>query len=110
MEPLPAPVGTPAKGWPVCSKWVNAAAGVIWGCLDKDDDAMTVAAIYLAIVAAHSISFATELYTVAKLPLILLGFALLVFRLENAPRHGMLGRSIACGMAGLALIISVLAV
>jgi hypothetical protein len=87
-----------------------AAAGVIWGCLVRDDDAMTVAAIYLAIVAAHSISFATELYTVAKLPLILLGFALLVLRLENTPRHGMFGRSIACGMAGLALVISVLAV
>ena len=62
---------------------------------------MTATAIYLGIVVAHSISFATELYTIAKLPLIVLGFALLVRRLEDMPgyafrraprvRHGRLG-------------------
>jgi hypothetical protein len=86
-----------------------AAAGVIRGCIEKDDDAMTVAAIYLAIVVAHSISFATELYTVAKLPLIILGFALLIRRLESMHGYWVLAPSAACGMAGLALIISVLA-
>jgi hypothetical protein len=86
-----------------------SAAGVIWGCARNDDDAMTVIAVYMCIVVAHSISFATELYTISKFPLILLGFALLVIRLENTTRYGMLARAIVCSMAGLALIISVLA-
>jgi hypothetical protein len=68
-----------------------------------------VTAVYLGIVAAHSISFSTELYTISKFPLIVLGFALLVIRLERTTRHGMLGRTLACGTAGFALIISVLA-
>jgi hypothetical protein len=86
-----------------------AAAGAIWGCIRNDDDAMTVTAVYLGIVAAHSISFSTELYTISKFPLIVLGFALLVIRLESTTRHGMLARTLACGTAGFALIISVLA-
>ena len=94
----------------IISLMLLAAAGVIWGCIRHDDDAMTVTAIYLAIVAAHSISFSTELYTVAKLPLILLGFALLIARLEQSARLAVLARTIACGMAGIALVISVLAV
>jgi hypothetical protein len=88
-----------------------AAAGVIWGCISKDDDAMTVTVIYLGIVVAHSVSFASELYTIAKLPLIILGFALLVRRLEISPRYGVaLARLTASGTAGLGLLISGLAV
>jgi len=86
-----------------------SAAGVLWGCIRKDDDAMTVLAVYLCIVVAHSISFATELYTIGKFPLILLGFALLLRQLQSMPRYGVAARSIACGMAGVGLIISVLA-
>ena len=93
----------------IISLMVLAAAGTIWGCVKKDDDAMAVAAIYLGIVVAHSISFATELYTIAKLPLIVLGFALLVKRLEDMPRHAILARAMACSMAGAGLLISVLA-
>ena len=94
--------------WIVCLMLL-AAAGAIWGCIRNDDDAMTVTAIYLGIVVAHSISFSTELYTISKLPLIILGFALLVIRLESTTRYGMLARTLACGTAGFALIISVLA-
>jgi hypothetical protein len=94
--------------WIICLMLL-AAAGAIWGCIRNDDDAMTVIAVYLCIVVAHSISFATELYTISKFPLILLGFALLLIRLENTPRYGMLARTMVCGMAGFALIISVLA-
>lgn len=86
-----------------------AAAGMIWGCARRDDDAMTVTAIYLGMVIAHSISFATELYTVSKLPLIILGFALLLRRLEYMPRCAMPARATACGMAGLGLLISLVA-
>ena len=93
----------------VISMMLLSAAGVIWGCARNDDDAMTVIAVYMCIVVAHSISFATELYTISKFPLILLGFALLVIRLENTTRYGMLARAIVCSMAGLALSISVLA-
>jgi hypothetical protein len=93
----------------VLSVMVLSAAGVIWGCARNDDSAMTVLTVYMCIVIAHSISFATELYTISKLPLIVLGFALLVMRLESAPRYGALARAIACSMAGLALIISILA-
>jgi hypothetical protein len=94
--------------WIVCLM-VLAAAGAIWGCAKRDDDAMTVTAIYLGMVVAHSISFATELYTIAKLPLIVLGFALLVRRLENMPRYAIPARAVACGMAGVGLLISILA-
>ena len=97
-----------SKFW-IVSLMVLAAAGAIWGCAKRDDDAMTVTAIYLGMVVAHSISFATELYTVAKLPLIVLGFALLMGRLENIPRCEVLARATACGMAGVGLLISVLA-
>jgi hypothetical protein len=87
-----------------------AAAGLIWGCIKKDDDAMIVTTIYMGIVVAHSISFATEVYTIAKLPLILLGFALMVRRLESMPRYGLvLAWSTACGMAALGLVASGLA-
>lgn len=86
-----------------------AAAGLIWGCAKRDDDAMTVTAIYLGIVIAHAISFATELYTVSKLPLIVLGFALLVRRLEQMPRYAIPARAAACGMAGVGLLISLVA-
>jgi 4-amino-4-deoxy-L-arabinose transferase-like glycosyltransferase len=94
--------------WIVCLMAL-AAAGAIWGCLRNDDDAVTVTAVYLCIVVAYSISFATELYTISKFPLIILCFALLVVRLENTPRYRMLARTLACGTAGFALIISVLA-
>ena len=88
-----------------------AAVGAIWGCISNDDDAMMVTAIYLGVVIAHSISFATELYTIAKLPLIILGFALVVRRLEVLPRYGVaLARLTAAGAAGLGLLISGLAV
>jgi hypothetical protein len=94
----------------IISLMALAAAGVIWGCIEYDDDAMMVMTIYLGIVVAHSISFATELYTIAKLPLIILGFALLVRRLEILPRFGV---ALACltagGAAGLGLLISGLA-
>jgi hypothetical protein len=40
--------------------------GAIWGCISNDDDAMMTTLIYLGIVVAHSISFATELYTIAS--------------------------------------------
>jgi hypothetical protein len=94
----------------IISLMVLAAAGVILG-LGNDDDAMMVMIIYLGIVVAHSISFATELYTIAKLPLIILGFALLVRRLEVMPRYGAaLARLTAGGAAGLGLLISGLAV
>ena len=84
--------------------------GVIWSSIRRDSDALTVIAVYSCIVIAHSISFATELYTVSKLPLILLGFALLVMRLELLPRQGrVVARTLAVGMAGLGLITSVLA-
>jgi hypothetical protein len=90
---------------------VLAAAGIIWGCVGNDDDAMIVLVIYLGIVVAHSISFATELYTIAKLPLIILGFALLVRRLEMLPRYGVaLAGLTAGGAACLGLLISALAV
>jgi hypothetical protein len=93
----------------IISLMVLSAAGMIWGCVKNDDDAMTVIAVYACIVAAHSITFATELYTISKFPLILLGFALLLRRLEGLPRYGMLARATACGIAGFGLIISVLA-
>src|SRR5258708_4199424 len=93
----------------VISMMLLFAAGVIWGCARNDDSAVTVITVYVCIVIAHSISFATELYTISKLPLIVLGFALLVIRSERAPRCGALARTIACSMAGLALIISILA-
>jgi hypothetical protein len=85
-----------------------SAMGAIWGCVRNDGDAITVTTVYLCIVIGHSVSFATELYTVSKFPLIILGFALLAMRLETH-RYGMLSRSMACGMASLALVISVLA-
>ncbi len=93
----------------IISLMMLAAAGMIWGCVKRDDDAMTVTAIYLGMVIAHSISFATELYTVSKLPLIVLGFALLVRRLEHMPRHAIPARAAACGMAGFGLLISLVA-
>jgi hypothetical protein len=86
-----------------------SAAGVIQGILKNDDDAFIVTAVYLCIVVGHSISFATALYTVSKFPLILLGFALLLRQLESLPRYAVLARTVACGMAGFGLIISVLA-
>jgi hypothetical protein len=96
--------------WIICLMML-AAVGAIWGCISNDDDAMMVTAIYLGVVIAHSISFATELYTIAKLPLIILGFALVVRRLEVLPRHGVaLARLTAAGAAGLGLLISGLAV
>jgi hypothetical protein len=95
--------------WIICLMML-AAAGAIWGCARHDEDAMAVAAIYLGIVVAHSISFATELYTIAKLPSILLGFALLLRRLESIPRYGVLTRASACTMAAVGLLISILAV
>jgi len=97
-----------SKFW-IVSLMMLAAAGMIWGCARRDDDAMTVTAIYLGMVIAHSISFATELYTVSKLPLIILGFALLLRRLEYMPRCAMPARATACGMAGLGLLISLVA-
>ena len=96
--------------WIICLMML-AAVGAIWGCISNDDDAMMVTAIYLGVVIAHSISFATELYTIAKLPLIILGFALVVRRLEVLPRQGVaLARLTAAGAAGLGLLISGLAV
>ena len=96
--------------WITCLMML-AAVGAIWGCISNDDDAMMVTAIYLGVVIAHSISFATELYTIAKLPLIILGFALVVRRLEVLPRYGVaLARLTAAGAAGLGLLISGLAV
>jgi hypothetical protein len=97
-----------SRSW-IVSLMLLAAAGAIWGCAKREEDAMTVIAIYLAMVVAHSISFATELYTIAKLPLIILGFALLVRRLEHVPRCATAARALACGMAGIGLLISVLA-
>jgi hypothetical protein len=88
---------------------ILAAAGVIWGCIGNDDDAMTIVAVYLCIVIAHSIAFATELYTISKFPAIVLGFALLLRRLEVMPHYRVPARSIACGMAGVGVIISMLA-
>jgi hypothetical protein len=93
----------------IVSLMILAAAGVIWGCIGKDDDAMTIVAVYLCIVIAHSISFATELYTISKFPPIVLGFALLLRRLEAMPRTRAPARGIACGMAGVGAIISILA-
>jgi hypothetical protein len=96
--------------WIVCLMAL-AAAGVIWGWIENDDDATTVTVIYLGIVISHSISFATELYTVAKLPLIVMGFALLVRRLEVVQRYGFAwARLTAFAAAGLGLLISGLAV
>jgi hypothetical protein len=86
-----------------------SAAGVIWGLARNDDDAITVAAVYLCIVVAYSISFSTELYTIAKFPLVVLGFALLLMRLEGTRRHRWLAPGIACTMALVALTISILA-
>jgi hypothetical protein len=95
----------------IISLMMLAAAGIVWGCISNDDEAMTVAVIYLGIVVAHSISFSTELYTIVKLPLIILGFALLVRQLELVPRYGaVLARLTTSGMAGLGLLISGLAV
>jgi hypothetical protein len=95
----------------IISLMILAAVGVIWGCIENDDDAMMVSAVYMCIVVAHSISFATELYTISKFPLIILGFALLVRRLEILPRYGVaLARLTASGTAGLGLLISGLAV
>jgi hypothetical protein len=88
---------------------ILSAAGVIWGCMRNDDNAMTVIAVYACIVVAHSISFATELYTISKFPLIILGFALFVRQLERMPRFVILARVTAGGMAGVGLIISILA-
>ena len=59
-------VGALSEFW-IVSLMMLAAAGTIWGCARRDEDAMAVAAIYLGMVTAHSISFTTELYTVAKL-------------------------------------------
>jgi hypothetical protein len=88
-----------------------ATAEAIWGCVANEDDAMMVMMIYLGMVVAHSISFATERYAIAKIPLIILGFALLVRRLQALPRHGVpLARLTAGGAAGLGLLISALAV
>jgi hypothetical protein len=80
-----------------------------WSCTRRDDHAVTLVTICMWIVVAHSVSFATQLYTTGKFPLIVLGFALLMIRLENMPRYGVSARTLACNMAGLALIISVLA-
>jgi hypothetical protein len=96
-----------SKLW-IISLMILAAAGAIWGCAKQDDDTMTVTTIYLGMVVAHSISFATELYTIAKLPFIILGFALLVRRLEGM-RYTIPARTVACGMAGGGLMISILA-
>jgi hypothetical protein len=97
------------SGFWIVSLMLLAAAGVIWGVMRHDDDAMAVIAVYACIVVAHSISFATELYTISKFPLIVLGFALLMRRLEELPRYGALARTTACSLAGGGLIISVLA-
>jgi hypothetical protein len=95
--------------WIICLMML-AAAGTIWGCISDNDDSMIVFTVYIGIVAAHSISFATELYTIAKLPLIILGFALLVRRLEDVPRYGgTLARATTLAMASVGLLISALA-
>jgi hypothetical protein len=101
-------VQTLSSIWIVCMMMM-AAAGVAWGCIRKEADAMTVVAVYLCIVVAYSISFATELYTINKFPLIVLGFALLLRRSQSIPRYKTLARGTACGMAGFALLISALA-
>jgi hypothetical protein len=101
-------VETLSELW-IVSLMILAAAGLIWGCIGNDDDAMTVVAVYLCIVGAHSISFATELYTIGKFPLIVLGFALLLRRLDVMPRYRVLARGIACGVAGVGATISMLA-
>jgi hypothetical protein len=93
----------------VISLMILSAAGAIWGSMRHDDDAMAVIAVYACIVVAHSISFATELYTISKFPLIVLGFALFVRQLENMSHFKILARTTACVMAGVGLIISVLA-
>jgi hypothetical protein len=101
-------VHTLSEIWILCLL-VLSAAGAIWGCVRNDGNAMTFVAIYICIVVAHSISFATELYTISKFPLIVLGFALLAIRLENTPRCGVLARTLACSMASIGLLISALA-
>jgi hypothetical protein len=95
----------------IVSLMALAGAGAIWGCVANEDDAMMAMMIYLGMVVAHAISFATELYAIAKLPLIILGFALLVRRLQALSRHGAaLARLTAAGAAGLGLLVSALAV
>jgi hypothetical protein len=101
-------VGALSELW-IISLMLLSAIGVIWGCIKNDEDAMTVLAVYACIVVAYSISFATELYTIGKFPLIVLGFALLIKRLESMPGYGGLARAATCSMAGVGLIISVLA-
>jgi hypothetical protein len=94
----------------IWSLTVLAATGLVWGAAGRGDDCPMVAAIYLGIVVAHAISFATELYTAAKLPLLLLGFALLARRLQLASGNGsLLAISMASGAAGLGILISALA-
>ncbi len=94
----------------VWSLMVLAAAGIVWGAARRDGDCLMVAAIYLGIVIAHAVSFSTELYTVAKLPLLLLGFALLARRLQGTTGNGsLLARSMASGAAGTGILISALA-
>jgi hypothetical protein len=36
---------------------ILSAAGMIWGCIRREDDAMIAITLYLCIVVAHSISF-----------------------------------------------------
>lgn len=94
----------------IWSLMVLAAAGTVWGAVERDRDCLMVAAIYLGIVVAHAISFATELYTIAKLPLLVLGFVLLVRRLQIVSGNGgLLARSMAWVAAGASILISALA-
>ena len=93
----------------IVSMMILSTAGMIWGCIRREEDAMIAITVYLCIVVAHSISFSTELYTISKLPLIVVGFALLTRQLESVPRYGMLARTTACSMAGFGLLILALA-
>ncbi len=102
-------VHTLSQIWIVCLM-IMAATGSIWGGIKNDDNALIVIIVYLGIVIAHSISFASQLYTIGKLPLIILGFALLMRQLAIRPGYEVLASIVACSMAGFGLLISILSV
>ena len=88
-------------------------AGVVWCAVRGDPPAWVVIAVYFGIVFAHTIAFSTQLYTCVRLPMVTLGFILLIGQLENTRlfRSGpLLAHCTTYAMTAWGVIATVLAV
>jgi len=62
---------------------ILSLGGVVWSAAKGDGEAWVVIAVYFLIVFTHAITFSTQLYTCARLPMVILGFMLLMKRLTD---------------------------